>query len=201
MNTAEHLHPKYTYADLAQWPEDERWELIEGVPYAMTSPQRLHQEIVSELCRQIGNYLQGKSCEIYVAPFDVRLPYKNEADNDVETVVQPDLSVICDPSKLDKKGCRGAPDWIIEVLSPSTALKDMNAKRNLYQQHGVEEYWIIHPEDRWIMVYTFDEKGRYGQPGVFGMDEATRVQRFSDLSIDWSFMPAVEISNPSPNIV
>lgn len=200
MNTAEHLHPKYTYADLAQWPEDERWELIEGIPYAMTAPQRLHQEIVSELCRQIGNYLQGKTCKFYVAPFDVRLPYKDEADNDVESVVQPDISVICDPSKLDKKGCRGAPDWLIEVLSPSTALKDMNAKRSLYQQHGVQEYWIIHPEDRWIMAYTLDEQGRYGQPGVFGMAEATLVQRFSDLSIDWSFMPAVETPKPSPKL-
>lgn len=200
MNTAEHLHPKYTYADLAQWPEDERWELIEGVPYAMTAPQRLHQEIVFELGRQIGNYLQGKPCKGYTAPFDVRLPYKDEADNDVENVVQPDISVICDPSKLDKKGCRGAPDWLIEVLSPSTALKDMNAKRRLYQQHGVQEYWIIHPEDRWIMVYTLDEQGRYGQPDVFGMAEATQVQRFSDLSIDWSFMPPIETPKPSPNL-
>ena len=188
MNTAEQVHQKYTYADYAQWPEDKHWELIDGVAYAMTAPQRLHQDIVSELCRQVGNYLYGKSCKFYVAPFDVRLPRQNEADAKVETVVQPDLSVICDPSKLDKQGCRGAPDWIIEVLSPSTALKDMDTKRSLYQQHGVQEYWIIHPEDRWILVYTLDAQGRYGQPGVFGMDEPTVVQRFPDLSIDWSFM-------------
>lgn len=202
MDTAEQLQHKYTYADVAQRPEDERWELIEGVPYAMTSPQRLHQAIVSELCRQVGNYLQGKPCKFYVAPFDVRLPRKDEADAKIETVVQPDLSVICDPSKLDKQGCRGAPDWIIEVLSPSTALKDMNAKRSLYQQHGVQEYWIIHPEDRWILVYLLDEQSRYGQPDVFGMDEPTVVQRFPDLNIDWSFMPAVEsVESAAPSFI
>ncbi len=191
MNTAEHLQQKYSYADYAQWPEDERWELIDGVPYAMTAPQRLHQDIVFELGGQVRNYLQGKPCKGYTAPFDVRLPRQDEADAKVETVVQPDLSVICDPSKLDKQGCRGAPDWIVEVLSPSTALKDMDSKRSLYQRHGVQEYWIIHPEDRWILVYTLDAQGRYGQPGVFGMDEPTVVQRFPELSIDWSFMAAV----------
>ena len=191
MITAEELQQKYTYADYAQWPEDERWELIEGVAYAMTGPLRIHQEIVSELGRQIGNYLQGKPCKIYVAPFDVRLPRQDEADANVETVVQPDLSIICDISKLDKLGCKGAPDWIVEVLSPSTLLKDMNTKRSIYQQHGVLEYWIIHPEDRWLMVYTLDAQGRYGQPGVFGMDEPTTVLRFPDLTIDWSFMAAV----------
>ncbi|MGR9012422.1 MAG: Uma2 family endonuclease [Gammaproteobacteria bacterium] len=191
MNTAEQLQAKYTYADYTQWPDDKRWELIDGVPYAMTTPQRLHQDIVSELCRQVGNYLQGKPCKFYVSPFDIRLPRKDEADANVETVVQPDLSVICDLSKLDKQGCRGAPNWIVEVLSPSTALKDMNTKRSLYQLHGVQEYWIIHPEDRWLLVYMPDEQGRYGQPGVFGMDEPTVVQYFPDLSIDWSFMTAV----------
>jgi Uma2 family endonuclease len=194
MSTAEKLQQKYTYADYAQWPEDERWELIDGVAYAMTGPIRIHQKVVSELSRQIGNYLQGKPCEVYVAHFDVRLPRKDEADAKVETVVQPDLSIICDQSKLDKLdklGCRGAPDWIVEVLSPSTALKDMNTKRSLYEQHGVQEYWIIHPEERWLMVYTLDAQERYGKPDVFGMDEPTAVQRFPNLCIDWSFMAAV----------
>ena len=191
MNTAENVHQKYTYSDYAQWPEDERWELINGVAYAMTGPLRIHQKIVSELSRQIGNYLQGKTCEVYVAPFDVRLPHKDEADSDVETVVQPDLSVICDQSKLDKLGCRGAPDWVVEVLSPSTTLKDMNTKRSLYEQHGVKEYWIIHPEERWLLVYLLDAQGRYGKPDVFGMDEPTAVQRFPGLSIDWSFITVV----------
>jgi len=188
MSAAEKLQQRLTYADYAQWPDDNRWELINGEMYAMTAPLRLHQDIVFELGRQIGNYLQGKPCKGYVAPFDVRLPRQDEADDKVETVVQPDLSVICDQSKLDKLGCRGIPDWIIEVLSPSTMLKDMNTKRSLYEQHGLKEYWLVHPEDRWLMVYTLDEQGRYGQPGVFGMDAPTAVQLFPDLSIDWSFM-------------
>jgi Uma2 family endonuclease len=188
MSIAEQLSKAYTYADYSQWPDGERWELINGDLYAMTSSSRLHQDIVFELSAQIRNYLQGKPCKGYTAPFDVRLPYKNEADALVETVVQPDLSVICDQSKLDKLGCRGAPDWIIEVLSPSTALRDMNTKRSLYQQHGVQEYWIVHPEERWLMVYRLDDQGYYGQPGMFGMEQPVAVQRFPDFSIEWSFM-------------
>lgn len=188
MSTAEKLQQRYTYADYAQWPDDKRWELINGEVYAMTATLRLHQDIVFELAGQVRNYLQGKPCKGYVAPFDVRLPRQDEVDDKVETVVQPDLSVICDQSKLDKLGCRGIPNWIVEVLSPSTMLKDMNTKRSLYEQHGLKEYWLVHPEDRWLMVYTLDEQGRYGQPGVFGMDEPTAVQLFPDLSINWSFM-------------
>jgi Uma2 family endonuclease len=188
MNIAEKLNQTFTYADYSQWPNEERWELIDGEAYAMSAPQRLHQDIVFELGRQIGNYLQGKPCKGYVAPFDVRLPRKNEINDNINTVVQPDLSVICDPSKLDKLGCLGAPDWIVEVLSPSTALKDMNTKRSLYQLHGVQEYWIIHPEDQWIMVYKLDDQGRYAMPDVFGMNEPTQVQHFPDLLIDWAFM-------------
>lgn len=188
MSTAEKLQQRYTYADYAQWSDDNRWELINGEVYAMTATLRLHQDIVFELAGQVRNYLQGKPCKGYVAPFDVRLPRQDEVDDKVETVVQPDLSVICDQSKLDKLGCRGIPDWIVEVLSPSTMLKDMNTKRSLYEQHGLKEYWLVHPEDSWLMVYTLDEQGRYGQPGVFGMDEPTAVQLFPDLSINWSFM-------------
>jgi Uma2 family endonuclease len=185
------LQPHYTYADYRQWPEDQRWELIDGEIYAMTAPLRIHQDIVTELGRQIGNFLQSKLCKLYIAPFDVRLPHKNEADDRVDTVVQPDISIICDPSKLDKLGCRGAPDWIIEVLSPSTALKDMNSKRSLYEQHGVQEYWIIHPEDRWIMVYLLNAQATYGKPEIFGMDEPTAAQLFPDFQVDWAFMQSI----------
>jgi Uma2 family endonuclease len=196
MNAALKLPTTFTYADYCHWPEDERWELIHGEAYAMTAPLRIHQKFISELDRQIGNYLQGKPCEVYVAPFDVRLPKGKEADGRVDNVVQPDISVICDKSKLDAKGCRGAPDWIIEILSPSTALRDMDAKRNLYQTHGVREYWIIQPSERWGMIYLPDAEGRYGLPRMFALGQPTPVAVFPDLAIDWGFLQAEEEKTP-----
>jgi Uma2 family endonuclease len=181
----------FTYADYLGWPETGRWELFDGIAYAMAAPQRIHQEIVFELGRQVGNYLQGKPCRGYVAPFDVRLPKANEADDKVDTVVQPDLSIICERSKLDDKGCRGAPDWIIEVLSPATAFNDMSVKLDLYQKHGVKEYWIVHPADRWIMVYILQADGQYAKPAIFNMERPTAVSLFPELSLDWTFMADV----------
>ncbi len=183
----------FTYGDYCQWSDEERWELIHGVAYAMTAPTRIHQKIVLELGRQIANYLQGKICEPYIAPFDVRLPQKNEADKYVNTVVQPDISVICDPKKLDEKGCRGAPDWIIEILSPSTAFKDMDTKRALYELHGVREYWLIHPTELWGMIYLLDSEGHYNVPHIFALENETIVSIFPELSLNWQFLapPAV----------
>lgn len=183
----------YTFADYCQWSEGERWELIDGVAYAMATPQRIHQKIVLELGVQVSLFLRGTPCAAYIAPFSVRLPRAHEADEQIDTTVEPDLSVICERNKLDKYGCRGAPDWIIEVLSPSTALRDLHTKRGLYERHGVKEYWIVHPTDRWLMVYYLDAHGRYGQPQIFGMQEPTPVQLFTDLHIRWDFL-ADEVS-------
>lgn len=194
MSTAEKLVQTYTYADYQSWAEEERWELIDGIAYAMTAPLRIHQKIVSEVGRQIGNYLNGKGCDVYVAPFAVRLPKANQADDKTDTVVEPDIVVVCDKTKLDRRGCRGAPDWIIEVLSVSTALKDMHLKRELYEKQGVKEYWIVHPEERWVMVYTLDDRGSYGKPLVLSMTEASPVLSFNDLTIDWGFL--VEFDEP-----
>jgi len=120
----------------------------------------------------------------------VRLPEADEQDAEIKTTVQPDLSVIRDQDKLDELGCRGAPDWVIEVLSPSTSLRNMNTKRDLYERHGVREYWLVHPTERWIMIYVLNDNKRYGKGQLFGMDEETTSIIFSGLKIGWSFMPA-----------
>lgn len=164
------LQERFTYADYLQWPDDERWELIDGVPYDMTAaPFRRHQGVSGELFRQIANFLDDKPCEVYAAPFDVRLPKtkRDKANQRIYTVVQPDIAVICDQEKLDDAGCLGAPDVIIEVLSPSTAGKDQIKKVALYEKHGVREYWIVHPTDKIVTVRILDEHGKYGIPQIY----------------------------------
>ena len=128
---------RYTYLDYYSWDDGERWELIDGVAYAMSpAPAPKHQTISRELLVQIANFLKGKPYEVFHAPFDVRL----NADSDDDTVMQPDIFVVCDKSKIDDKGCNGAPDMIIEILSPSTAKRDIVLKFNAYLQAGVREY-------------------------------------------------------------
>ena len=147
----------YTYADYLTWDDDARYELIDGVPYLMSpAPGRRHQGISSEIHRQLANFLKGKSCKVYSAPFDVRL----NADEADDTVVQPDILVVCDKSKLDERGCKGAPDMVIEILSPSTIRHDKVKKLQLYQKTGVREYWIVTPDQKTIDVYTLEE-GKY----------------------------------------
>lgn len=169
---ANKLDPTYTYGDYLTWDDDERWELIDGVPYNMTpAPRRGHQKIAGVIFRKIGNFLENKPCEVYIAPFDVRLPHADEANNDITTVVQPDIVVVCDTDKLDDAGCKGAPDLVVEILSPSTARKDMKEKFNLYENRGVREYWIVNPEAKTIMVFTLDQTGSYGRPSVYAGEE------------------------------
>ena len=133
---------RYTYADYMAWEDGERWEIIEGVPYLMSpAPTWVHQGISGELFLQIATFLKGKPCKVYAAPFDVRL-FPADDDSD-DTVVQPDIVVVCDRSKLDRSGCRGAPDMLVEILSPSTARHDQLVKLQLYKKAGVREYWIV----------------------------------------------------------
>jgi Uma2 family endonuclease len=154
---------RYTYGDYLNWPDEERWELIEGVPYDMTpAPSTNHQRLLGELFRQISTFLLDRDCEVFIAPFDVRLPEGDEADEQIITVVQPDIAVICNPAKIDQPGCRGAPDFIIEILSPSTAAKDQIQKVALYEKHGVKEYWLVHPTDKVVIVRLLLEGGKYG---------------------------------------
>lgn len=136
----------YTYADYLSWEEGDRLELIEGTPVMMVPPSTAHQAILMEISRQIANYLEGKACKVFPAPFAVRLfSDKDTPDGDVNTVVEPDITIVCDLDKLDKRGCNGAPDAVIEILSPSIAKYDRFTKLHLYRKAGVKEYWIVDP--------------------------------------------------------
>jgi Uma2 family endonuclease len=145
----------YTYADYLKWTIDERLELIKGKIFRMSpAPNRIHQKISGDIFSELHNYLSDRRCDVYSAPFDVRLPRKSKADKDVITVVQPDICVICDPSKLDDRGCVGAPDIVIEILSPGNNSKELRNKYEVYEEAGVKEYWIVSPQDQTFLVYT-----------------------------------------------
>ena len=175
----------HTYGEYLTWPDDQRYELIDGVAYAMgPAPVRVHQRLLGELYRQVADALDDSDCEVDFAPFDVRLPDRDEADEEIVNVVQPDLIVICDRDKLDEKGCRGAPDWVVEVLSPSTAGHDQILKLALYERHGVKEYWLAHPTDRVVTVYRLEE-GQYARPTVHEMKGSLGVYCCGDVRIDW----------------
>lgn len=176
---------RFTYKDYLYWPEGERWELIDGVPYLMSPPARLHQEVSGELFRQIANYLVGKDCKVYSAPFGVKLPKGDEKEEgDIDTVVEPDITVVCDKSKLDDKGCKGAPDLIIEITSPSSGRRDKLEKFNKYEAAGVKEYWIVEPEQKLVSVFTLGADGRYGRPDIYDENDSIKVSIFEHLTVD-----------------
>jgi Uma2 family endonuclease len=152
------LTKTYTYADYLKWTFDERLELIKGKIFKMSpAPGSVHQRISFRVARWIGNYLEGKPCEIFLAPFDVRLPRHSANDEKVLTVVQPDICVICDDKKVDDKGCIGAPDIVVEILSPGNNKKELQNKYEAYEEAGVLEYWIIQPLEKTFLKYTLIE--------------------------------------------
>lgn len=175
----------YTYADLLTWDDNTRYELYDGVPVALASPSNIHQEISVDLSTQFRNYLRGKKCKVYYAPFDVRLFEEDgERPEDVNLVLQPDLMVVCDHSKVDRRGVHGAPDLVIEILSSGTARYDRLVKFNLYQQAGVREYWIVDPTARMVSVHTLVD-GQY-RTAAYGADSSIRVGVLDDCTIDLS---------------
>lgn len=163
----------YTYADYRNWPDDERWEIIDGVAFNMSpAPSSGHQAISFYLSTEMGIYLRGKPCRAFAAPFDVYFPGFADQDMDeISTIVQPDLTVICDPSKIIDKGCLGAPDLVMEILSPSTSARDMNIKFSLYERSGVNEYWIVDSGNEYIRIFHLSEKGKYDDGSLFSMYE------------------------------
>ena len=170
----------YTYSDYLKWDDDKRWELIDGIPYEMSAPKRRHQKISINLLAQLISYLDDKPCEVYHAPFDVRL----NADTKDDTVVQPDIVVFCDLTKLTDAGCDGAPDMVIEILSPSTSNHDRITKFNKYREYGVREYWIIDPDSSSLAVHIL--KGKDFVTQAYSSESAVPVYILDDCVIDLS---------------
>jgi len=149
------LEKSYTYADYLQWTFKERVELIKGRIFKMSpAPNSLHQAIAMEISGQLWSFLRGKECRVYPAPFDVRLPIHSEKGDQTSTVVQPDISVVCDLTKIDAKGCTGAPDIVVEILSPSNNEKELRYKFDIYEQSAVKEYWVVFPTEKTVIIYT-----------------------------------------------
>lgn len=172
----------YTYADYLRWRFDERVELLKGRIFKMSpAPNRKHQEISGNLYGQLFILVRNNPCKLYSAPFDVRLPRRDEKCNEIHTVVQPDLCLICDENKLDEKGCIGAPDLIIEILSPGNSKKEMKNKFQIYEEAGVKEYWIVNPHDENILMNVL-ENGKYDTKNPI-VDDWVSSYIFPDLKI------------------
>ncbi len=163
----------YSYAHYLNWLFDDRVELIAGKVFKMSpDPSRIHQEISVHLSSKLFNYLEAGPCKVYTAPFDVRFPDKSVADKDIFTVLQPDICVICDMSKLDDKGCIGAPDIVIEILSPGSNKIELVNKYRVYERHGVKEYWIVDPWKKMFLRYNPGSGGTYGTSKMFTIPES-----------------------------
>ena len=179
------VNKSYTYADYMLWQFDERVELIKGRIFKMSpAPKRIHQDISRELQFKIVSHLRKQPCKVYDAPFDVRLS-KKKKDKQIETVVQPDLCVICDISKLDDRGCLGAPDLIVEILSLSTRKKDITDKFVLYEENGVKEYWIVDADNQTLLKYVLQNKKYIGEKILDASENVTSTV-FPDLTIELS---------------
>jgi Uma2 family endonuclease len=172
------LNKTYTFADYLLWRFKERVELIKGKILKMSpAPAPNHQRIARKLSLNLGNFFENKSCEFFFAPFDVRLPNKT---GEILTVVQPDLCVICDRDKIDDKGCLGAPDLVIEILSPGNSKKEMNLKFSLYEESGVWEYWVVDSSEKFILIYSL-ENGEYISRKPVADGEMLQSIKFPDL--------------------
>ncbi len=180
------MNGTYSYADYLKWNFKERVELIKGKLFKMSpAPNRLHQGISSVIHVELYNHLKGKQCRVYSAPFDVRLPRKTKDDKDIITVVQPDICVICDESKLDFKGCIGAPDIVVEILSPGNNATELKNKYEVYEQAGVTEYWVVSPQDRTFLVYTLKD-GHYDASRLMVTGDVVTSSVLQGFSLDLS---------------
>jgi len=189
VNEPDISYNNYTYADYLTWTMDEMVELIKGRVYKMNAaPKRIHQGISLSISIELGTFLKSKKCKVFAAPFDVRLPVNSKRNKEINTVVQPDICVICDPLKLDDAGCIGAPDLIIEILSKGNNKKELKYKYEVYEESGVKEYWIIHPDEQTLLIYTL-ENNKYRPSKLFttGDEITTPILPGFVLSLDEVF--------------
>ncbi len=184
------MSASYSYADYLTWRLEETVELIKGkISLMAPAPNVNHQRLSMSLSSQLFNYFRGKSCQVFAAPFDVRLYDRRKpilANQEIVTVVQPDICVICDPDKLDEQGCNGAPDWIIEIVSKGSSKNDTQIKHALYAASGVTEYWLVFPYETIIQQYVLNEQGQYHLRCSFAGDDLATSHLFPDMSIDLS---------------
>jgi len=170
---------RYSYADYLSWTDGKMWEIIDGVVYAFSAPLRKHAAATISFLKKALPFVSRRKgqCKIYTAPFDVRLPINGEiADDKIYDIVQPDICIVCDPSKLDEKGCIGAPDLVVEVISPSTSRRDLNLKFSLYERAGVCEYWVVYPNDKAVTVFLLQPEGKYNEGATYEVvNGATKV--------------------------
>ena len=179
------LNKQYSYADYLKWEFTERVELFKGFIRQMSAPARKHQKLSWNLERQLDKYFAEKPCDIYHAPFDVRLTkFDKTKDKEILTVVQPDICVICDEKKLDKRGCLGSPDLIVEIQSPGNTKREMKDKFELYEEAGVREYWIVDSVQNFVLVYYLNEAGKYIGIKPFSEEETFNSVIFPELEID-----------------
>ena len=181
------LNKRYAYADYLTWMDDVRRELIEGFIKLLPAPRRTHAKVSRKISWHFEAIVMKNkcNCEVYYAPFDVRLPQNGETENDkIFTVVQPDICVVCDPSKLDDYGCLGAPDLIVEILSPSTGRRDLSEKFALYEKSGVREYWVVYPKDETVQVFLLQDDGTYDAGTVYEREGKVPVHIFDGYEID-----------------
>jgi Uma2 family endonuclease len=178
---------RYSYADYLLWTDEKMREIIDGIVYLFSAPVRKHEESTVAFVSRAWTFIRKRKgkCKVYTAPFDVRFPIDGETDDKkIYNVVQPDIVVVCDPAKLDEKGCIGAPDLIVEVLSPSTFKYDCNYKFNLYEAAGVKEYWIVDPKAKTARVFLLQPDGRYDFGTVYECNQKAPVHIFEGLEID-----------------
>ncbi|MEB2786074.1 Uma2 family endonuclease [Algoriphagus persicinus] len=178
----------YSYADYLTWEIDEMVELIKGKVFrsAAAAPRRKHQEVAGLLHSRFLIHLDGKNCKVFIAPFDVRLPVKSKKNEEIFTVVQPDICVVCDRSKLDDAGCVGAPDLIVEVLSPGNNKKELRNKYEVYEESGVNEYWVIHPEEETLIINKLID-GNYVPSRLFTHGDIVKSDCIAGFKLDLEY--------------